>query len=128
MNLFYVYITFQVIIEVKMNQIKSLFINLLIVCILVFFTACKNIVNNYDKSTSEKIEQVICNYVKKWDYKPAISVSVLSKLHELNYNYANGFSSISNKTQNEVQTPHFVYSITKSFIALTILKLKNEGR
>ena len=111
-----------------MKQMKSLFINLLTVCTLIFFTACKNIESNCNKSTSEKIEQVICNYVKKWDYKPAISVSVISKMYELNYNYANGFSSISNKTKNEVQTPHFVYSITKSFIASAILKLKNEGK
>ncbi len=111
-----------------MKQMKSLFINLLTVCTLIFFTACKNIESNCNKSTSEKIEQVICNYVKKWDYKPAISVSVFSKSQKLNYNYANGYSSISCKTKNEIQTPHFVYSITKSFVATAILKLKNEGK
>lgn len=57
-------------------------------CLLILFvlTSCKN--DNVENHTiSDKIEQCINAYITKWDYKPALEVSVYGKKGKEKYNY-----------------------------------------
>lgn len=37
-------------------------------------------------------------------------------------------ASVSQGITNELETPHFIYSITKSFFAASIIQLEKEGK
>ena len=76
----------------------------------------------------ERADGCIASYVDKWDYEPGISVSVLSSAKGIDYNRACGKASVSEKSfDNTVDTPHFLYSITKSFVASSAIKLVIGG-
>lgn len=77
-------------------------------------------------TNNEKLLKTVYEYVDKWNYNSAISVSVFGS--DISFNYAGGYASLSTKLENTETTPHILYSITKSFTAASILKLKKEGK
>lgn len=113
-------------------NIKFIFTTVLF-CIALLFASCSNFNEDFSEDTEElsieeKLNQVVKSYVNKWNYKPALSVSVFSKEKQIDFNCASGFASISGNVQNEIYTQHFIYSITKSFVAASIIKLSNEQK
>ena len=99
---------------------------------LVIFALCLIVLScpqtRTELSLEERITNCIVSYKKKWNYTPAISVSVYGQEGKIKYDYATGYSSLNDKTINTIYTPHFVYSITKSFVAASIVKLANENK
>lgn len=98
-------------------------------CILILFvlTSCKN--ENVENHTiSDKIEQCINAYITKWDYKPALEVSVYGKKGKEKYNYKGGYFSVSNKTHLNDDNTFILYSITKSMTATVIIDLVNQEK
>ena len=77
-------------------------------------------------TNNEKLLKTVYEYVDKWNYNSAISVSVFGS--DISFNYAGGYASLSTELENTETTPHILYSITKSFTATSILKLKKEGK
>jgi CubicO group peptidase (beta-lactamase class C family) len=111
-----------------MSVRKSLVITFFGYCILLCF-GCSEPGNSSEPQTVEqRIENQVAEYIGKWDYKPGISVSVYSPAKDLNVNLAYGKASLMDKTDNTLSTPHFIYSISKSFTAASIIKLSNEGK
>lgn len=75
-----------------------------------------------------KIYREIKKYETDNNYIPGISVCVYSKSNDLNFSFSQGYSAIPTKEVNTINTPHILYSITKSFVASEIIKLVNEGK
>lgn len=78
--------------DFKMKTKHFLFSILLLTLILV---SCDNSSNSKNLSLEEKLDKSVSRYVKKWNYKPAISVSVFSKDKQIDFDYAGGFASVS---------------------------------
>lgn len=100
--------------------------------ILMFFCfflcgACKS-ENFIEQETSEVIDNCVGNYVSKWNYRPALEVSVYGKKGLLNYHYKGGYVSLASNKEIEQDNMFILYSITKSMTASAILDLVNNGK
>lgn len=108
-------------------KIKYLLFGLCLASVVIF-VSCGDSGVPENLSLEEKLNNAVSGYVEKWNYKPAISVSVFSKDEQIDFSYAGGLASVSHGIKNELETPHFIYSITKSFVAASIVQLEKEGK
>ena len=109
-----------------MRIINSCIKNGLIIFIsilLLLFVSCPY----KDYSVESRVDKCIKDYINKYNYQPAISVSVYSQSKGIDLNYTYGMASIPSKIKNNSSTPHYLYSITKSFVAGSIIKLIKAG-
>ncbi|MCQ2582360.1 MAG: beta-lactamase family protein [Treponema sp.] len=67
-------------------------------------------------------------YVSKWDYKPALEVSVYGKEGTLSYHYRGGYFSITDDLSVSENSLFILYSITKSITATAVIDLINMGK
>ena len=65
---------------------------------LVIFVLCMVVLScpqtRTELSLEERITNCIVSYKKKWNYTPAISVSVYGQEGKIKYDYATGYSSL----------------------------------
>ncbi len=101
--------------------------NFLIVLSIFFIFSCKN-TNDVKQDFSNDIETCIERYVSKWNYKPALEVSVYGKKRTLIYNYLGGYFSLSNNSKVNEDSLFILYSITKSMTASAVIDLVNNGK
>lgn len=98
-------------------------------CSLLLYAGCAESSNSYTPQTVEqKIKSQVVEYISRWNYKTGLSVCVYSPTRNLEVSLAYGKASLMNNTENTVDTPHFIYSISKSFVAASIIELSNEGK
>ena len=102
-------------------------ISLLCLLFIIVLNSCKN-GNVENQNLSICIEKCIKNFITKWDYKPALEVSVYGKKGTEKYNYRGGYFSVSNKTDLTDDNTFILYSITKSMTASVINDLINQGK
>ncbi|WP_231374036.1 serine hydrolase domain-containing protein [Aureivirga marina] len=99
----------------------------------------KNVVENYKepiflkderikklKSKHFEIKQIFENH-KKENNIPGISYGIVVD-DSLVFSSVNGFSDLNNKTQVSSKTSFRIASMTKSFTAMAIIKLRDEGK
>lgn len=101
---------------------------LLFLLIVIFFSSCKQNSEPIELTLEQKLQKTVNDYVTKWNYLPALNVSVYAKEGELAFNYCTGLKSITTKEQNTINSLHYIYSITKSFISASIIKLEQENK
>ncbi len=106
---------------------KKLLLKLCTIFFITILFSCSS-ESSKDISTEKSIKNEIETYISKWNYKPALSVSVYGKNGKINFSFAYGKDSISKNIDNSLETEHYLYSITKSFVAASILKLENEKK
>jgi CubicO group peptidase (beta-lactamase class C family) len=103
---------------------KTLFSLLLIISILVFLSSKKNENYNNSDSLSKKIETTLKNHIEDDDYQGAVLVA---KDGEILFNKAYGYSNRENKIKNTTETQFLIGSLTKSFVAVSVLQLVEDG-
>lgn len=84
-------------------------------------TSCDVFVTSNSKYIKE-----IYKFLDKYDIKTALSVGI--KGRDFLYNIDTGYSSLDSKIENTDETFHYVYSISKTFVATLILKLIEENK
>ena len=95
--------------------------------ILLFFSCKQNEPDEGFETTEQKYTTEIHNYLKKkYDIKTALSVGIKGK--DFSFHLNSGYSSLQNKMENTDETLHYVYSISKTFVASLILKLIDENK
>lgn len=78
-----------------------------------------------EESISKKLDAHLQTYVSKGDFRGAVLVAKDGKvLHRAAYGYADE----SNKRPNKVDTQFLLGSLTKSFTAVTVMQLVDEGK
>lgn len=92
---------------------------------ILFIVSCHH---EESPSIEAKLQNAVDQYVKKYNYEPALNVSVYSASKNIAFNTASGKPSTSKSTLATMDTRHIYYSITKSFVAVSILKLEKEGK
>ncbi|WP_299182333.1 serine hydrolase [uncultured Aquimarina sp.] len=97
----------------------------LFLIIIVAFYSPKN-TNNYHKDNclSYKIETKIEDYIKNDDYQGAV---LIAKDGKILFNKAYGFADRENTIENTSKTQFLIGSLTKSFVAVSVLQLAEEG-
>jgi len=103
---------------------KTLFSLLLIISILVFLSSKKNENYNNSDSLSKKIETTLKNHIEDDDYQGAV---LLAKDGEILFNKAYGYANRENKIKNTTETQFLIGSLTKSFVAVSVLQLVEDG-
>lgn len=103
---------------------KILFPILLLISTLVFFSSknTENYPNN--DSLSEKIEATLKNHIEDDDYQGAVLVAKDGKIL---FNKAYGFANREKKIKNTTKTQFLIGSLTKSFVAVSVLQLVENG-
>lgn len=115
-----------------MRQEKRKFINMrmsffgLVLCVF-FFCSCEKI-NESKLKSSDNFEACVQSYIKKWEYKPALEISIYGNEGTINYQYKGGYASISNNIKVDENSLFILYSITKSMTAFAIIDLVNKGK
>ncbi len=80
--------------------------------------------DNPEDSISKKIDQHIKNYAKSDQYQGTVIVAKEGKIiHKDAYGYANR----EEKTKNTIHTQFLIGSLTKSFVAVTVMQLVEKG-
>lgn len=80
-----------------------------------------NILNQNTLSVEEKCNNITELFIKKYNVKTALSISVQNKNIRFYKNY--GLSSLSTKNICDSETLHYIYSITKTFTSALTLTL-----
>lgn len=110
---------------------------LLAICLFLFVN-CKNtetesdidsgyynILNQNTLSVEEKCNKTAELFIKKYNIKTALSISVKNEKISFYKNY--GLSSLSTKSTCDSETLHYIYSITKTFTSALTLTLCEEN-
>lgn len=113
------------------------FLFLLAICLFLFVN-CKNtetesdidseyynILNQNTLSVEEKCNKTAELFIKKYNIKTALSISV--KNEKINFYKNYGLSSLSTKSVCDSETLHYIYSITKTFTSALTLTLCEEN-
>ena len=100
-----------------------------IVLSAVFLLSVFALISCSEVTREDLITKCITDYINRHDYQPGISVSVYSTSRDIDFNATYGKASLSdNNIYNSVLTPHYLYSITKTFTAACVLKLIKEDK
>ncbi|MCK8521557.1 beta-lactamase family protein [Aquimarina sp. D1M17] len=92
--------------------------------VLASFNSTK--VERYDNagSLSEKIETHIKRYIENDDYQGAV---LIAKDGKILFSKAYGMADREQKIENTTKTPFLIGSLTKSFVAVTVMQLVETG-
>lgn len=88
------------------------------------FSSHINHTDTTENSLSKKIELTVKNYIEKEDYQGAI---LIAKDGNILFTKAYGMADREKKIENTIQTPFLIGSLTKSFVAVSVLQLVEEG-
>ena len=77
----------------------------------------------FEKTTAEKIESHIQQYVKNEDFRGTILVA---KNGNVIHKAAYGFADETGKVVNETETQYLIGSLTKSFTAVTVMQMVED--
>ncbi|PQJ20606.1 serine hydrolase [Tenacibaculum sp. SG-28] len=77
-----------------------------------------------DDSLSEKMDEILKNHIEEDDYQGAVLVAKDGKIL---FNKAYGFANRENKIKNTTKTQFLIGSLTKSFVAVSVLQLVEDG-
>ncbi len=108
-------------------SIKKIIIILSVFVIIVSSSAFFNYTSaqdNSNNSKSEKIEQLIKNYIKHDNFQGAVLVAENGKLL---FKKAYGLADRERNIKNTINTQFLIGSLTKSFVAVTVMQLEEEG-
>jgi CubicO group peptidase (beta-lactamase class C family) len=103
---------------------KKILLPLLLISILAFFSSKSHENHDNRDSLSKKIETTLKNYIENDDYQGAVLVAKDGKIL---FNNAYGFSNREKKIKNTTDTQFLIGSLTKSFVAVSVLQLVEDG-
>lgn len=80
--------------------------------------------NTVGRSLSEKVEQRIKNYIESDDYQGTV---LIAKDGKILFSEAYGWADREEKIENTTKTPFLIGSLTKSFVAVSVLQFVEAG-
>ncbi|MBW1297816.1 serine hydrolase [Aquimarina litoralis] len=96
----------------------------LLISIIAFYNPTNSKNDTGNSSISEQIKTKIEGYIKNDDYQGAV---LIAKEGKIVFNKAYGFADREQKIANTSQTQFLIGSLTKSFVAVSVLQLVEEG-
>ena len=107
----------------------SLKINIALACLFLLVISSLPFLNKHTDTHSnlgkkEKIEQLITDYIKNEDFQGSI---LIAEKGETLFKKAYGMADREKNIKNTIGTQFLIGSLTKSFVAITVLQLVEEG-
>lgn len=109
--------------NMKMKKKWKVFVLLLIVGISFGFINFKNVEDHNSKNVSEQIRSHVKKYEKENDYQGTVLVAQPGTIL---FKEAFGLADRKEKIENTLSTPFLIGSLTKSFVAVTVMQLVEE--
>lgn len=103
---------------------KNILLPAVLLIILAFISSNKPENNHNGDNLFEKIEINIKNYIEKDDYQGAV---LIAKDGKILFSKAYGLADRAEKIKNTTKTQFLIGSLTKSFVAVSVLQLVEEG-
>ncbi len=109
--------------SMKRIMLAAVFL-VLLTSTLAFFNPSSIESYDADGSITEKIEKSITHYIKNDEYQGAV---LIAKEGKILFNRAYGLADREERIENTTKTQFLIGSLTKSFVAVSVLQLVEEG-